>query len=63
MKISLDIELMNVPKYAENAPYIVAREDETDSSVYWFYGAWDDKAKADSVALELGETARVFENK
>ena len=62
MKFSIDVELMNVPKYAESMPYIVARVDETDSNVYWFYGAWDNKVDADRVALELGTCARVFEN-
>lgn len=63
MKFSIDVELMNVPKYAESIPYIVARVDENDSKVYWFYGAWNDKNEADRVALELGDSAKVFENK
>lgn len=63
MKLSIDVELMNVPKYAETMSYIVARVDETDSNVYWFYGAWNDKNEADRVALELGDSAKIFENK
>lgn len=62
MKLSIDVELMNVPKYAETMPYIVARVDENDSNVYWFYGAWEEKEDADRVATELGDSARVFEN-
>ncbi len=30
MKLSIDVELMNVTKYAETMPYIVASEDEND---------------------------------
>lgn len=42
--------IKNVPAYADNYPYIVAREcDGSD----WFYGAYNNADKAESVAHEI----------
>lgn len=47
----------NVPAYAEKYLFIVAREVEGE---FWFWGAWNDEAKADEVAEEIG--GKVFLN-
>ena len=49
------VEVNNVPEYAKNHKYIVAKFDE-NSNALWFYGAWDYeyKWKAEIVAKEEG---------
>ena len=41
----------NLPKYANEYPYIVAREVDGE---LWFYGAYDNRNKANEIALNLG---------
>lgn len=48
----------NVPDYANDYRFIVARYVDGE---YWFWGAWNDRNKANEVAIELGD-ASVFEN-
>lgn len=43
-------EVANVPDYAKDAAYIVARYD---CNKLWFYGAWDNEARAQEVADEV----------
>lgn len=43
----------NVPPYADNYNYIVARYDAKSDSL-WFWGAFDNEAKAKDVAEEIG---------
>ena len=43
----------NVPAYAANYNYIVARYDSKSDSL-WFWGAFDNEAKAKDVAEEIG---------
>lgn len=46
--------ILNVPRYAADYRYIVARRVDGD---LWFYGAWNDADKANEVALDIdGET-------
>lgn len=44
------MKINNIPEYAKNREYIVCRyvDDEL-----WFWGAYDDNEKADTVALEI----------
>jgi hypothetical protein len=44
------MNILNVPAYAHECRYWVARAVE---GRYWFYGAWDDRAAAERVALEV----------
>ena len=41
----------NIPTYANEYKYIVARR--VDGKL-WFWGAWNDRVKANDVAEELG---------
>lgn len=47
----------NVPNYAYHYIYIVYREVEGEN---WFYGAYDNSAKAEAVAEEIG--GFIYEN-
>ena len=42
--------IQNVPEYAKNYKYIVARR--VDGELY-FWGAWNDRNKANEVAIEI----------
>lgn len=53
------IKVENIPDYAENYEFIVAREVGCE---YFFWGAWSDREKANEIALELGD-ASVFKTK
>lgn len=44
--------IQNVAEYAKNYKYIVARR--VDGELY-FWGAWNDRNKANEVAIELGD--------
>lgn len=44
------INVKNVPDYAKDYDYIVARPVDGD---LWFWGAWNDEAKAHEVAREV----------
>lgn len=44
--------IQNMPEYAKNYKYIVARR--VDGELY-FWGAWNDKDKANSISHELGD--------
>ena len=41
----------NIPTYAINYDFIVARRVDDE---LWFWGAWNDRDKANEVALEIG---------
>lgn len=41
----------NVADYAKDYKYIVARNIDGE---LWFWGAWNDRNKANEVAIELG---------
>ena len=41
----------NIPEYAKNYTYLVARDD--DKGELWFYGAYNDGVKAQQVADEI----------
>ena len=43
--------IQNVAEYAKNYKYIVARRVDGE---LWFWGAWNDRDKANDVAEELG---------
>ena len=43
----------NVPAYAYDHRYIVARECDGE---FWFWGAWDDLQTAQGVATEISGT-------
>ena len=45
------MNINNMPRYAENYDYIVARRVDGE---YWFWGAWNDRDRANEVALEEG---------
>ena len=47
----MSVKVNNVAKYAESKKYIVAR---SLGGELWFWGAWDDEAKATQAALEIG---------
>lgn len=51
-------EINNLPIYAKGYNYIVARDVDGE---LWFWGAWDDRNKANEAALELGNGV-VIEN-
>ena len=42
----------NLPQYATECKYIVAREVGDDREL-WFYGAYDDRNFANEVAIEI----------
>lgn len=44
-------QIKNLPEYAKKYQYIVARR--VDSQL-WFWGAWNDKNKANEIALNIG---------
>lgn len=44
------VRIHNMPEYAAKRKYVVA---SFVSGKLWFYGAWDDQAKADEVAAEI----------
>lgn len=41
----------NIPEYAKNYTYIVARD--VDDNELWFYGAYNDGVKAQQIADEI----------
>lgn len=41
----------NLPTYANEYKYIVARRVDGE---LWFWGAWNDRNKANEVAIEIG---------
>ena len=41
----------NLPTYANKYKYIVARRVDGE---LWFWGAWNDRNKANEVAIEIG---------
>lgn len=45
------VEVKNVPDYAEKHPFWVVRFDDNTRAL-WFYGAWDDKTKAEQCVEE-----------
>lgn len=52
--------IKNIPDYAKDYKYIVARRVDGE---FWFYDAWNDSYKANTVARELksyGNDAVVF---
>lgn len=55
----MTVEIQNVASYAKDYRYIVARNVD---GVLWFWGAWNDKNKANAVALELGNGVVVKNN-
>ena len=44
------MEIMNVPAYAQDRAFIVAREVD---GIFWFWGAYNDRAKANEAAIEM----------
>lgn len=50
-EITIMMTVQNVAAYAKNYKYIVARH--VDGQL-WFWGAWNDRNKANDVAEELG---------
>ena len=52
MEIKIMMTIQNVPEYAKNYKYIVARR--VDGELY-FWGAWNDKDKANNISHELGD--------
>lgn len=44
------MKVQNVPVYATKYEYIVARRVNGE---FWFWGAWNDRNKANEVAIEL----------
>ena len=47
----MTVKVQNVASYAKDYKYIVAKRVNGE---LWFWGAWNDKNKANAVALELG---------
>ena len=45
------MKINNMPEYATHRKYIVARRVDGE---LWFWGAWDDRDRANEVALEIG---------
>ena len=52
MEIKIMMTIQNVPKYAKNYKYIVARQVDGE---FYFWGAWNDKDKANNISHELGD--------
>jgi hypothetical protein len=50
-------QIQNMPNYAKDYDYIVATNVK---GTYWFWGAYNDRDRANEVALEEG--GRVFRN-
>lgn len=46
----MGVRVNNLPAYAEGKRYIVARNLDGE---LWFWGAWDDEAKARQAAVEI----------
>lgn len=58
--MKVEIKINNMPESVKN-PYIVLRQD--NGSV-WYYGAYNDKRQAESIARDIGNgfvTERVIE--
>ena len=51
-------EIKNVPDYASEYPYIVAHEIEGE---LWFWGAYDDRDRANEVAEKIGGVVKEVE--
>ena len=47
------MKINNIPEYAKEYRFIVARKDTDDNSL-WFWGAWNNRNKANEVAIEIG---------
>ena len=47
------MKVNNLPAYAYDHQYIVARECDDE---FWFWGAWDDLQAAQEVATEISGT-------
>ena len=45
------MNLMNMPEYANDYEFVVAREIDGD---FWFWGAYENGFKAEQVAMEIG---------
>lgn len=45
------MNLMNMPEYANDYEFVVAREIDGD---FWFWGAYENGFKADQIAHEIG---------
>lgn len=54
----MTITINNLPTYANEYKYIVARECDNE---FWFYGAFDESDRANRAAKEVGGV--VFTNK
>lgn len=52
------IPVNNIPDYARGKRYVVARYENGE---FWFWGAWDDRKKADEVAYQIN--GKVFDTK
>lgn len=51
MRVSnLDKNINNLPEYAHECPYLVVTVWNTE---LWFYGAYEDRKKAEDVAWQL----------
>lgn len=44
------MKINNVPKYANDYRFFVVREVDDE---YWFYGAYDDRNRANNVAMQV----------
>lgn len=51
MEIKIMMTIQNVAEYAKNYKYIVVRR--VNGELY-FWGAWNDRDKANEVAIEIG---------
>lgn len=47
----MNVHINNLKEYAKKHKYIVARRVDGE---LWFWGAWDDRNKANEVAIEIG---------
>ena len=45
------IKINNLPAYADNYKFVVARRIDGE---LWFWGAWNDRNKANEAAREIG---------
>lgn len=55
----MTVKVQNVASYAKDYKYIVAMSVDGE---LWFWGAWNDRDKANEVALELGNGVVVKNN-
>lgn len=46
------MNINGIPSYAEEMNYIVCREVEVGE--FWFWGAWNDRNEANTIAEEIG---------